>query len=277
VFEGGYAASSLAWVRVQPAIAKLTRACSYDRAGYGFSDMGPPPRDGVAVAKDLDDALRAADIKGPFVMVGHSAGALYVRIFADRRPKDVVGMVLVEPSVAHEDDRLAAVAGPGAGSLAAIRARPARCLAAAEAGDIIADPEFADCVAAPPSGGDVIAQITKDEDAWRTEISELDTLWTTTSDEVDAGRKSYGDMPLVVLTADGTYADAPEPLRSTITSAWIRLHQEIAALSTRGSEQLVRRSSHMMIFDRPDAIVSAIEKVVTAARAATGSRPSAAS
>jgi len=115
VFDGGYLANSGAWFKVQPQVATLTRACSYDRAGSGFSDPGPLPRDGQAVARDLDQTLRAAGVGGPYILVGHSAGALYARLFADLRPKDVVGMVLVDPTVEHQDQRFDALFGRGAG------------------------------------------------------------------------------------------------------------------------------------------------------------------
>ena len=265
ILEGGFAADSHAWDKVEPQIARFTRVCAYDRAGYGFSDMGPLPRDGASVARDLDGALRSARIDAPFVLVGHSVGALYARIFADRRPSAVVGMVLVDPAPDHEDLRLAAVGGPGAGSLAALRDRPARCLTEADQGALPSkDPSLAACLVGP-------ASLSRRRDSWLTQISELDTLWGMTSDEVAAGRGSYGDMPLVVLTADGTFSDAPEPPRASLNALWLRIHQQIAGLSAHGRSRLVAHSSHMMILDRPDAIVQAIQDVVRQARVRRGS------
>lgn len=270
VFEGGYAADSQAWTRIQPQVSKLTRACSYDRAGYGQSDMGPLPRDAAAVAQDLDETLRLARVDGPFVMVGHSAGALYVRAFASRRPKDVVGMVLADPAVPYEDLRLSGVAGPGAGSLAALRAIPVGCLADTRAGTLFSNQaDVAKCLpGVAPS--DFAADLPRHEDAWRTEISELDALWGASSDEVHFGKAPSSDMPLVVLTADGTFADAPDPLRSPLSAAWVRLHKELAALSSHGVERVVHGSSHMMIVDQPDAVIAAIREVVAAARSRAG-------
>ena len=260
VLEGGFAADSHAWDRVEPQVARFTRVCAYDRAGYGFSDMGPLPRDGAAVAHDLDAALRAAKINPPFVLVGHSVGALYVRLFADRRPSAVVGLVFVDPAPDHEDLRLAPAGGPGAGSLFALRERPARCLAAADQAALPAkDPSLAACLAGSTT-------LARSRDNWLTQISELDTLWGSTSDEVASGRTSYDDMPLVVLTADGTFSDTPDPPRASLTSLWLRLHEQIAKLSAHGISRLVTHSSHMMIFDRPDAIIEAIQDVVGEAR-----------
>ena len=253
-------------------IAPRFRVCAYDRAGYGFSDPGPRPRDGAAIARDLDQALRAARISGPFIVVGHSAGGLYVRLFADRRPGDVVGMVLVDPSVEYQDKRFAAAFGPGAGSIAPLIARDERCLAAAKAGTLpSSDPALAAC-AAPPGAAEPAAVAAerlaeaRRPSLWETRISELEALWTLTSDEVAAGRRSYGDMPLVVLTADGTGAGNPPALRSRVLRFWAGLHAEIAVRSTRGLQRTVTGSSHIMTRDRPDAIAAAIDEVAAQAR-----------
>ena len=272
IFESGFEGTSMAWYKVAPLIAKSRRACAYDRAGSGFSDAGPLPRDGASIAKDLDQGLKAAGIGGPYVMVGHSAGGLYVRLFADRRPRDVVGMVLVDPSVEHQDTRFAAAFGPGAGALTALHDRVARCLAAAERNGLPSgDPQLAPCV--PPrrpqesvAAYDArLAQAVRPA-AWRTQLSELDTLWTTTSDQMDLGRSSYGDMPLIVLTATTTYAGPPGSANEAAGRLWTSLHREIAARSSRGEEQAVAGSGHLMMLDRPDAIAAAVEKVISEAR-----------
>lgn len=273
LLEGGFAATSLAWYRVQPELAKRYRVCAYDRAGYGFSDPGPMPRDGAAVARDLDRALRAAKIKGPFVLVGHSAGGLYVRLLANRRPKDVVGMVLTETSVEHQDRRFAGLLGPGAASLGGIRERALRCQRAAEQKALPSqDPDLAQCVAAPREKQPPAVYAARRAESlrattWSTQVSELDTLWGRTSDQVSLGRQSYGDMRLIVLTAADAFADAPEPARSAIRGLWADLHREIAARSSRGEARTVPNSGHMMIFDRPDAVIDAVIEVATPSKA----------
>lgn len=267
LLESGWAATSLAWGKVQALVAPRQRICAYDRAGYGFSDPGPLPRDGAAIARDLDLALRAAHITGPFIVVGHSAGGLYVRLFADRRPRDVIGMVLVDPSVEYQDRRFAAVFGNGAGSLGAQRLRAQACLKAAE-DRRLPSPYSVLARCAPIRRGnqskaayDARLREALRPETWRTQISELETLWTATSDSVSAGRPAYGDMPLIVLTAQETYAGAP-----AASALWSALHQELAARSSMGLERSVARSSHLMMKDRPDAIAMAIEQVAAMAR-----------
>lgn len=276
LLESGFAAGSLAWWKVQPKIAATNRVCSYDRAGYGFSDEGLAPRDGAATAADLDEALREARIKGPFVVVGHSAGGLYGRLFADRRPAEVAGMVLVDTSVEFQEQRFNTAFGAGAASLDGIRAKAVRCLAAAEARILPSEePALASCTPQPREGQSPEALAARMAQAvnpatWRTQISEADSLWSSTSRKVAEGRTSLGDLPLIVLTAEGTHAGAPEAYRATLAAFWAGLHQEVAARSTRGEQRLVAKTSHMMIFDRPDAIVTAVAEV---SRASETRRP----
>jgi pimeloyl-ACP methyl ester carboxylesterase len=92
---------SLSWDSVQGEIGKITRTCSYDRAGIMWSEPGPLPRDGETIAAELAAVLDAAGEKGPYLLVGHAFGGIYTRIFAGQYPEKVCGMVLLESS--HPD------------------------------------------------------------------------------------------------------------------------------------------------------------------------------
>src|ERR1041384_6058347 len=100
VFDSGWEDWAPAWSKVQPQIAKWTRACSYDRAGAGFSDLGPMPRTSVRIAKELHTALHHAGIGGPYILVGSAFGGDNVRTFADMYMEEVAGMVLVDADAA---------------------------------------------------------------------------------------------------------------------------------------------------------------------------------
>jgi pimeloyl-ACP methyl ester carboxylesterase len=142
--------------------------------------------------------------RDPGVLVSHSAGGLYMRLFADRRPREIVGMVLVDPSIEHQDQRFAAVFGPGAGGTDPLRARAAAYLAAAQQGALLpsTDLAVARCTPKPMPQDPAQAAEAVRPSIWWTQVSELDTLWTATSREIDAGRRAYGSLPLIVLTAD---------------------------------------------------------------------------
>jgi pimeloyl-ACP methyl ester carboxylesterase len=97
LFEAGAFGFSADWGVVQDRVAAQgMRACAYDRAGMGLSDPGPAPRDGLAVVGDLEHLLDAAHEDGPFILVGHSMAGLYLRLYANRNPHKVTGLVLVD-------------------------------------------------------------------------------------------------------------------------------------------------------------------------------------
>ena len=96
VLESGLGESSFYWARIKAAIATTTRVCVYDRAGRGWSESAPGPRDGLAVAADLHTVLAKSGNPGPYVLVGHSSGGVYARIFAAKYPDEVAGMVLLD-------------------------------------------------------------------------------------------------------------------------------------------------------------------------------------
>ncbi len=93
------AAWSLWWGRVQPPLAKQTRVCAWDRAGYGFSSPSPEPQDIIHTTEDLERALKGAGIRGFYLMVGHSMGAYEALRFTDLHRQSVIGMVLVDPAI----------------------------------------------------------------------------------------------------------------------------------------------------------------------------------
>jgi pimeloyl-ACP methyl ester carboxylesterase len=96
VFDSGWEDWAPAWAVVQPQIAKWARACSYDRAGAGFSSPGPMPRTSVRIANELHSALHNAGIKGPYILVGNAFGGDPARTFADLYTAELAGLVLVE-------------------------------------------------------------------------------------------------------------------------------------------------------------------------------------
>jgi pimeloyl-ACP methyl ester carboxylesterase len=98
ILENGVGGPLENWGLVQPAVSQFARTVSYDRAGVGLSEKGPLPRDGRRIATELHEALRAAAIQPPYVMVGASFGGPYVRIFTAMYPDEVSAMVLVDPT-----------------------------------------------------------------------------------------------------------------------------------------------------------------------------------
>src|SRR5579859_3883673 len=144
VFDSGLGDSTISWALVQPAIAKKTTACSFDRAGMGYSDAIRRPSTPRNQSEDLHALLQAAHIKPPYVLVGHSMAGMNVRVYADKYPDEVVGMVLVEGS--HEDQ---SVRGWGPGHKEhydAYLQDMHACIAAAGKGLVKDTPMFKKCV-----------------------------------------------------------------------------------------------------------------------------------
>jgi pimeloyl-ACP methyl ester carboxylesterase len=102
VFDSALGGSSLSWTLVQPAVARTTHACAYDRAGFGWSGAGPMPRTAGRCADELRELLRRADVRAPYVLVGHSFGGLVMRMFASRWRDDTAALVLIEPAIPEE-------------------------------------------------------------------------------------------------------------------------------------------------------------------------------
>ena len=97
LLEAGLGADHAAWAMLQSAVAEVTRVCSYDRAGTGQSDPAPTPRTGQTIVADLHTLLDSAGITDSLILVGHSFGGLYVRLYAAEYPAEVAGLVLVDP------------------------------------------------------------------------------------------------------------------------------------------------------------------------------------
>lgn len=108
VLEAGLGGNHLDWIRTQPQISRTTQVCSYDRAGYGWSEPGPKPRTAERITDELEELLRNAGIGGPVVLVGHSFGGALALFYAGRHAEQVAGLVLVDSMHPDQFDRFRA-------------------------------------------------------------------------------------------------------------------------------------------------------------------------
>ncbi|MGB3846733.1 MAG: alpha/beta hydrolase [Sphingopyxis sp.] len=270
VFESGLGTGgTIDWTLVHDRIAQTTRACAYDRAGIMWSDPKATPQHAAAVADDLHALLKGAGITGPLVLVGHSIGGPYVRTYTGRYGDAVAGLVMVDASHPDQVARLGRVANTDAhpGQVAwimhaasALSWTGAVRLAMANAGQGKLPQDAAARMAAYAST------------SVRGATAELDGFDAT----MDDARKvrSFGDRPLVVLTAMAPFK--PAELKGLGIKAsdgarfkqeWKALHAEQAAMSTRGRQQIVPDAGHYIQIDRPDVVIAAVNQVVEAVRA----------
>lgn len=291
VFDSGWEDWAPAWAVVQPKIAAWTRACSYDRAGAGFSEPGPLPRTSVRIADELHAALHNAGIGGPYILVGHAFGGDNVRTFADRYMPQVAGLVLVEadpmdvaPKQMQDEDhrnevgiiaqlrqcRDQVASGKPLPLLPARPGRPARTCAQQFFRGL---PE----AAWSPELNAKLLQIAQTKVAmYDAYISEMEQM---AQDEVylHQHRRSFGSRPIRVLTTGNHGVGALDPQRP-VTPKFQEYERQISLaqarwldLSSDARQIFPQHSSEYVTFDEPDAVVDAIREVYD--RSKSGGNP----
>jgi pimeloyl-ACP methyl ester carboxylesterase len=280
VLDAALGGSSISWTLVQPEVAKLTRVCSYDRAGFGWSDAGPMPRTAGRIAGELRRLLEAGGVEPPFLLVGHSFGGLVMRIFAHRYRSEIAGLVLVDP--AHPEDwvrpapkeqilidrgvrlcRQGAVAARY--GIARVVARlvsagaltPARGLVRLlSRGGLSRQDEgiLAPLHRLPPEARRPLAHFWTQPAFFEALGSQIASICTSAAETLDAGVGGYGDLPLVTIssTDPGDYR--------------LRQQDALATLSTRGRHIIAPNSGHWIPLDEPNVVTAAIAEMVSAAR-----------
>ena len=249
IFESGLGGTSLDWSRVQPAVSEFTRACSYDRAGYGWSEPGPSPRHAARLAAELDRLLLSAGVPPPYVLVGHSFGGLTVRIYAARRAPTVAGLVLVD--AVHERQfqhlRAAGVRTPTAPT--------GRRFVITNPGIV---PE-----GLPESVKPLARRLAAMPKAVRALYGELE--WMRTSARQVGAIRQVPDTPVVVLSRGPRPGDASLETER-LDGAWLDLQHHLAGSMNNGALQVVDDSGHHIHLDRPKQVVAAIRALVEAIR-----------
>jgi pimeloyl-ACP methyl ester carboxylesterase len=271
ILEAGLGDFSSIWALVAPDIAAVTRVCVYDRAGMGWSQRSPAPRTAATIAEELHTLLGQAGIQGPYVLVGHSLGGLFVREYAYTYPQDVAGMVLVDSS--HEDQGQ--------------RTPPALAQAEKTVYDqlkrqvllsrlLTASGVSAREYAGPPAGSKLpqaAAQAYRalaalDSASLETTLAEHDKI-EESSNQVRAARtKTLGDMPLIVLSHGQSGAPSgitvPAEVEQEFERVWIELQGQLAGLSANGQRMIAAKSGHYIQLDQPDLVVTAVKQVLSA-------------
>lgn len=254
--------NSAQWGLVQPAVARQTRVCAYDRAGFGWSDPGPAPRDARQSARELRALLANAGLPGPYLIAGHSFGANVARIFAADYPDDVAGLVLVDPGFVDDRPGVPADVQEQINNDGGFITRAAPFLTR------IGLLRLAAALGALPGHGDLPADLGKAFDAhqqttqfWETFHRQGDAF-PVTSAQVLAAEQQMGALPLLVLSAD-------QPQEDAWRQAWTTVNEEIAALAPNGIHRTVPGSNHMSLAlnrEHADVTSAAILEMVEALR-----------
>lgn len=275
IFDSPAGDGGWSWFKVQPEVAKHSRACIYDRAGFGFSDPSQRPNTSENAVEDLHKALLVADIKPPYLLVGNSLGGSNVQVFTYRYPHEVKGLVLVEPQSEDETTRTnKASQGLINKIYAMVKDHDQQCLAAANKGIKPGSDAAASCIGEPseyfgPELGKQVKANMLTKSYWTTRVDEANA-YETSDNQLRALRKPFGSLPLIVLTRGvSPYMDPSKP-QSAVNKAMEdeneKIHREIAALSTKGKQRVVPGASHGIQGDQPVAVIEAIVEVLGQAK-----------
>lgn len=263
VVENGSSSFSIEWALVQPAVSAFTRICTYDRAGYAWSDRGPEENTVEETMDDLHHLLAVAGVPGPYVLVGHSIGGMYVRAYQRRYPADVVGLVLVDAT--PEEDLEYLSEGKSVAGVFLTWDQLAQA--------------YAPFLKNPPPPRELPTKLDPPDDrlppelqrdllwAYRLWLSRIDMphSWITAESWREefvalralrlAHRHALGNLPLIVLRRG---------LRTNDTLN--QREADLATLSSVGKLVVAPESDHEIHLWSPDLVVSAIRDVITAAR-----------
>jgi pimeloyl-ACP methyl ester carboxylesterase len=244
---------SFNWGLIQPEVAKFTQVCSYDHSGIGWSESGPKDSCSLRVS-EVHTALKNVEIKGPYVLVGHSLGGLVARVYAGQYPDEVAGMVFVDHALGFP--LMLRSLSPGGKS---------------------PPPPI-------PSTGDVVGPIGKpmgiEGDPNFSKLSARDRelhLWAMSQTRNQmALQANHEMMPECVAKADAITKEHSHPLgdKPVVDVStdehrnpdYVKLQTELLSLSQNSREIIAEKSGHFVIIDRPDVVIDAIRQVVQSVR-----------
>jgi pimeloyl-ACP methyl ester carboxylesterase len=240
---------SFNWGLVQPEVAKITQVCSYDHSGIGWSDDGPKDSCALRVS-EVHTALKNAGIKGPYVVVGHSLGALVARLYAGRYPDEVVGMVFVDHAMTIQNNML---------MLPGVTLLPPRPSDATVPAPMSSTPRGGGTIESDPSFSKLSAR-DRELHLWamaqtrnQMALQSNHEMVPECVEEADAITKGHshplGDKPLVDITTENS-ARATE------------LQTKLLSLSQNSKQIIAEKSGHFIMIDRPDVVIDAVNQVV---------------
>ena len=242
VIDVGIGDSPENWGPLQERLSKETQVCTYYRAGYGRSQAGPVPRHSGQVADELRALLGAASVAGPYVLVGHSLGALNMQVFADRYPDAVAGMVLLDPPP------LSFIQGKNYPKLQTM------------ASQMTAEWQG---IAVRGAGSDDPEERARAQ-FFKTIASEHHEMFGESA-RLAGAIESFGDVPLVVIASgrsNPVFGDVAEEYQRY----WAEESKAVAMKSSKGRFILAQESSHNLYADEPDLVIESILDVVAQCR-----------
>lgn len=259
VMESGLGGTSLEWLPVQGFLSHYGRVCTYDRAGNGWSDLGPQPRTTSTIVEELKTLLEAAGERPPFVLVGHSFGGYTAQLFAERYPSLTAGVVLVDSS--HPDQVARFLAPP-----LNLNTAPGK-----ETGAVMLMSGPPQLPAHLPEEVQLPAMMLMASRKARMTVAQEYLYFRDSGEEVrNAG--TMPAVPMVVVTRGIAERDPSVPGAAMIESRWMTMQDELARQSPHSAHIVADRSGHHIHLDQPRLIVDAVTMVLDFARASMTER-----
>lgn len=248
ILDSGTGGFSLEWKDIQHSLSQYVRVCAYDRAGYGWSDMGPLPRTTKKITYELHTLLQNAGIHGPYIMVGHSFGGFTAQYFARRFNDEIVGIVLIDSSHEEQVYRL-----PENGKDVVRRSLHQ------DRSNMVTKSVLHEHY--PKEEAAVAQQLMARWTALLTWREEMANYALSSRELRDVHDRPILEIPIVVLTRgkrvwpDTPYGDAME-------KTWKELQDELSSLNGNSTHIIAENSGHVIHLDEPELVVDAIHDVL---------------
>ncbi len=269
ILDAGLGNDGLIWGTIQPALAKMTRVCSYDRAGFGWSTRRPGPHDADHIANQLHGLLQQANITGPIVLMAHSIAGLYIRDYATRYPRGVLGLVFVDSSTPLQFEH-----GSAALQAEMHKSPTLNDLGTRAAFALGLTRLFGQCSQKIPGFS---------ADASKSVAQNLCLPWTgaAIADESDSFHQSgletirtgpYGDLPVLIFSHDPNEPSPPGPhtaLAKERETVWNDMQEDLK-LSTRNHRIIAKGSGHYVQIERTELVIREVTRFLQQIRAGVG-------
>lgn len=265
LFEGGSGGGSNYWDSIAKQLSAETTVITYDRAGYNWSGRPETERTGENIVKELHTALQNAEIEGPFILVGHSLGGMYGRLYAQEYKEDVAGLILLDARPEDFSKQTEAIfenAGLDQVTLATPPSWLVKSLRMTGLLRLFREPIMSSSY---ESKEDIdfavdIMVTNKALDAIREELAEMKQV-------EDAIRNVHlGDLPLTIVTAgqetDYTQVGFSAEDSKKLTEEWMKQQKDMLQLSTNSKQVIAQNSYHHIPTDEPGLVIEVIQDMI---------------
>lgn len=252
ILDAGLGNDGLIWGKVQPTLSQTTRVCSYDRAGFGWSDPVPGQQDANRISDQLNGLLNAAGIDGPIVLMGHSISGIYIRTYASRYPQHVAGLIFVDGSTPLQMEHF-----PADMQTHMKRVETMAFLLGKVVTPLGLLRDMGQCSQVPagfaPETGKMLAE---DNCEPRVNASEREMKNFKQSGNETVHTGPYGDLPILIFSQDpNIHAKILSAKQGKELSAvWNDMQENLKHLSTRSRRIIAKGSTHYVQLDRADLI-----------------------